>query len=289
MVAVTQKLACLTIDMEPDLRCPERRIRLLEDDARLERFAGFLSREAVPLTSFTVMSDAPRYADHLNALAGRANLEFAVHSYSHDTRNPASDEEVRRSVETFGELWNAQPQGYRAPNCLIDAEGLDVLTKHGFRYDSSIVPSVRPDAYAYNNTRFGRMPFRFAGPSGELLELPVACLSGMRLPLVFSYVKLLGLAAYRAAMAAFPLPDVVVTYLHPYDLYAGELLQYVPGWKRYAHARNAGRAFTILERLVRLLKAKGYTFVLMRDLAERYARESVPVHQMLRGAASVCQ
>lgn len=263
--------------MEPDLRCPEQRIRLLDDDSRFEAFTGFLKRNALPLTSFTVMSAAPRFADRLNALASQTPVEFAVHSYSHDTDNPASAYEVRRAWETFGEIWNEQPLGYRAPNCLIDERGIEELTKQGYRYDSSIVPSMRPDAYAYNNMRFGRMPFKFTGRSGELLELPVACLAGMRLPLVFSYVKLLGLAAYRAAMAAFPLPDVVVTYLHPYDLYAGEIVHNVPGWKRYAHARNAGNAYALLERLVALLKAKGYTFVSMRDLAERCACRDMPV------------
>ena len=242
----TKRYACLTIDMEPDLRCPDRRIRLLDEDHRFAAFTELLRREGVPLTSFTLMNQARRHFDRLEAMAQLATVEFAVHSYSHDTTNPASSDEVCRSWNAFGELWNSEPLGYRTPNCLIDDRGLDNLARQGFQYDSSIVPSFRPDGYAYNNLRFGRMPFRCTGPSGSILELPVACLGGVRLPFIFSYVKLLGLAAYRAALALFPLPDVVVTYLHPYDLYASEIAANIPGWKRYAHQRNGRRGMPLL-------------------------------------------
>jgi peptidoglycan/xylan/chitin deacetylase (PgdA/CDA1 family) len=263
--------------MEPDLRCPERRIRLLDDDRYFERFTGLLRKHDVPLTSFTVMSAAPDYADRLNALAQTIPVEFAVHSYSHDTKNPASKDEVRRSWETYGEIWNAQPQGYRTPNCLIDAQGIENLAEQGYRYDSSIVPSVRPDGYAYNNARFGRNPFRFSTPGGSLVELPVACLAGIRLPFIFSYVKLVGLALYRAALAGFPLPEIVVTYLHPYDLYVGEIAQHIPGWKRYAHSRNSGRAFELLDDLIATLKLHGYAFALMGNVATAIEAAGAPL------------
>lgn len=280
MVALNRKVACISIDMEPDLRDPEKRIRLLDDDHRMDAFAALLQREGVPLTSFTVMSHAPRYLDRLNALAQRCEVEWAVHSYSHDTAHPASREEAKRAWETFGELWNCAPSGYRTPNCLIDDRGLENLTAQGYTYDSSIVPSARPDGFAYNNLRFGRMPFQFESAYGTLTELPVACLAGMRLPFIFSYVKLLGLNAYRAALPLFPLPDVVVTYLHPYDLYVGDIQHNIPGWKRYAHARGAAGAFSLLESIITLLKRRGYEFALMRDVARDYAQGALTVHRL---------
>jgi peptidoglycan/xylan/chitin deacetylase (PgdA/CDA1 family) len=267
VVAVNPRIACLSIDMEPDLRDPSRRIRLLEDDARMQALTDLLRRERVPLTVFAVMSEARRYADRLNALAAEATVEFGVHSFSHDVANPASDYEVRRAIETFGEVWNDRPAGYRSPNCLIDEKGIDSLMRGGFVYDSSIVPSLRIDGYGYNNLRFGRDPFRFEGPSGAILELPIACLGGIRLPLIFSYVKLFVLSSYRAALRLFPLPDVVVTYFHPYDLYIEDVAPNIPGWKRVAHRRNGRQALRLLERLIVELKARGYTFALMKDVA----------------------
>jgi peptidoglycan/xylan/chitin deacetylase (PgdA/CDA1 family) len=263
------KVACLTLDLEPDLRAPDGRVRLLDDDAKLEWLLALLKREAVPLTSFTVMSMAERYPDRLQALAREADIEFAVHSYSHDRANPASDYEVERSWDVFGKLFNAPPQGYRAPNCLIDHAGIARLARRGFEYDSSIVPSVRFDEYGYNNLSYGRTPFRFEVDGRGIIEFPVACLAGVRVPLIFSYAKVFGVAAYRLASAVLPLPDVAVTFFHPYDLYAGEIADNIPGWKRYAHLRNAGRAPLLLERLIAMFKWQGYRFAKLGDVAQR--------------------
>jgi peptidoglycan/xylan/chitin deacetylase (PgdA/CDA1 family) len=272
------KVACLTLDLEPDLRAPDKRVRLLEDDAKLDWLLTLLKREGVPLTSFTVMSMTERYGDRLQALARAADIEFAVHSYSHDRAQPASDYEVERSWDAFGNLFNAPPRGYRAPNCLIDHAGIARLARRGFQYDSSIVPSVRFDEYGYNNLSYGRTPFRFEVDGRDIIEFPVACLAGVRVPLIFSYAKVFGVASYRLATAVLPLPDVAVTFFHPYDLYAGEIAGNIPGWKRYAHLRNADRAPLLLERLIAMFKWQGYRFTKIADLVpELQGDASLPV------------
>ena len=113
------------------------------------------------------MAHARRYLDALNALARDVDLEFAIHYIVTIRRIRRPSKEVRRSVEAYGELWNAKPQGYRSPNCLIDDRGIRLI-EAGFVYDSSIVPSMWPDRYSYNNMHFGRMPFRFSEASGSL-------------------------------------------------------------------------------------------------------------------------
>ena len=283
-IAAREKLACISIDMEPDLRCPERRIRLIEEDDKLQSFVELFQRHQVPLTSFTVMAHAPRFARELAVLAKSMDVEFAVHSYSHDQTKPATMDEVRRAWDAFCDLWNSEPLGYRAPNCLIDAQGLQNLAEQGYRYDSSIVPSVRFDIYGYDNRSYGLLPFRCQLASGKtLIELPVACTSGARIPFIFSYVKLLGLSAFEAASGVMPLPDTVVTYLHPYDLYTSEIAGHIPGWKRYAHLRNGKRGPQLLEGVIGMLKKRGYRFVSMQTLA-KIANDNValPVRPMGR-------
>jgi peptidoglycan/xylan/chitin deacetylase (PgdA/CDA1 family) len=272
-----QKIACLSIDTEPDLGCPQQRIRLLDDDSKLEAFCALLQREEIPLTAFVVMKHARRYADRLNALARMCKVEFAVHSYSHDRAAPASASEIDQSWDEFGAVWNCEPRGYRSPNCLIDGSGLQRLAGRGYQYDSSITPSIRFDRYGYNHIHLPRTPFIVEVPEREILELPIACLRGVPVPFILSYVKLFGLGAYQLAVPFAPLPNVVACYFHPYDLYAAEIAGGIKGWKRYAHLRNSAHAMNLLEGMIKMLKKQGYRFVLMRDLAQgTLASENVP-------------
>lgn len=263
-----QKIACLSLDMEPDLRCPDQRIRLLEEDHKLDTLTSLLRREDVPLTAFVVMKHARPYADRLNALARKVKVEFAVHSYSHNQVEPASADEIERSWDEYCDVWNSEPRGYRSPNCLIDSGGLQRLAARGYQYDSSVTPSIRFDRYGYNNMHLPRTPFMVEGSEHDILELPVACLRGVPIPFALSYVKLLGLRAYQLAVPLLPLPDIVTCYFHPYDLYASEIAHGIKGWKRYAHLRNSGNAVTLLEGMIRMLKNQCYQFTLMRDLAQ---------------------
>jgi peptidoglycan/xylan/chitin deacetylase (PgdA/CDA1 family) len=254
--------------MEPDLGCPDQRIRLLDEDNKLEALSSLLRREDVPLTTFVVMKHARRYADRLNALARMSKVEFAVHSYSHNQAEPASANEIDRSWDEFCAVWSCEPRGYRSPNCLIDSGGLKRLAARGYQYDSSITPSIRFDRYGYNHIYLPRTPFVVESPEHQILELPIACLRGAPVPFVLSYVKLFGLGAYRLATPFAPLPDVVACYFHPYDLYASEIADGIKGWKRYVHTRNSGNAMNLLGGMIRMLKKQGYRFALMRDLAQ---------------------
>ena len=196
--AAAERLACLTMDVEADPGDPEGRVRLLDEDFRLEAFSRLLFERGIPITCFTLMSQASRNADRLNALAANVKVEFAVHSYRHDG-GAASADDVERAWNAFGELWNAEPLGYRAPNCRISDAGIDTLARRGFCYDSSIAPGLRPGLRDLKGLRFGREPFLCKGPNGSIVELPIACLGRLRLPFIFSYVKFFGLSAYESA------------------------------------------------------------------------------------------
>jgi peptidoglycan/xylan/chitin deacetylase (PgdA/CDA1 family) len=271
-----RKIACLSVDVEPDLWCPQERIRLLDDDARLDALCSLLRQANVPLTCFIVMKYAARYAQALASLAKEIKAEFAVHSFSHDRQFPASADEARRSWETYCELWNRAPRGYRSPNCLIDTQGLRNLVGQGFLYDSSVTPSVRFDQFGYNNWHLPTKPFFFRSNDRRILEFPIACFGALRIPLVLSYVKLFGLRTVQAASKFLSLPSVAVVYFHPYDLYVGELANEGRGWKKYAHLRNARNGLRILDGMIAMLKERGYEFMLMEDAAAELMPNDLP-------------
>jgi hypothetical protein len=273
---LNRKIACLSVDVEPDLHCPGGRTRLFEDERRLDALAATLRRHDVPMTCFVVMKHARAYKDALQWLAGTVNLELAVHSYSHDQQAPATAREAVQSWDAYCETWNRAPRGYRSPNCLIDTNGIHNLAAQGFLYDSSVTPSLRLDRYGYSNLHLPTEPFYVQAATRRIIEFPIACLSGVRLPLALSYAKLIGSRAIRAATTLFALPKVLTIYFHPYDLYAADIAGNIPGWKRYAHLRNGNGGLRILEEMVSMIKNRGYDFMLMEEAAKHVEAWELP-------------
>ena len=78
------------------------------------------------------------------------------------------------------------------------------------------------------------------------------------------------------------MPSRVVTYLHPFDLYADELADGLGGFSRLAYRRNARLAWETLVGVIGLLENLGYRFVLMRELAQLSADDAGTRPHVLR-------
>jgi peptidoglycan/xylan/chitin deacetylase (PgdA/CDA1 family) len=263
---MSRKLACVTLDIEPDLRDPQRRVRLF-DDARLRsRYESTIQANDLKVTGFLVTSLIEPYGQALRQLSQQIPMEYSLHSHSHNARDTSSREEITRAVDAYQAFFNVRPLGYRAPFGLVDRTGIRDLVDLQFEYDSSIVPSLRLDEYSYSHVHLPNGPFRFTLGEKSLVELPIACLQGIRLGFSLSYAKLLGPAWYRLLTTVFPLPDVVVVVSHPYDYYVPLIADHLQGWKKLAHLRNSHRTFNVFEDMVRLLRRKGHEFVYMSEL-----------------------
>jgi hypothetical protein len=112
-------------------------------------------------------------------------------------------------------------------------------------------------------------------PHRELIELPLAVISRIRLVVSLSYVKLLGWKFYDILIRRFGLPGVLVIDSHPYDFFIQNHLQRIDGWKRWAHGRNASNAMNIFDKLLQTLSSLGYRFVYIDELIESLQREDM--------------
>ena len=267
-----KKIACISLDIESDLRDPEGRIRLFDDNRLMECFGKIIHEHGVRMTGFLVTSLIESYGSTLKGLNEQFPIEFGVHSHDHDTDNACSRDQIHQAVDTFRTFWGFSPTGYRAPNGLINPEGIHHLMDYAFQYDSSIFPSIRFDEYGYSNLRFPMDPFLFVHGNQSLMEMPLACLKGLRLVFSLSHVKLLGWTFYRILMMFFPLPKVVILNMHPYDFYIPLISKHIKGWKKIAHMRNANNAFDIFNLILNTLINKGYEFMFMSEL-NHYLRE----------------
>ena len=261
--------------MEPDHGDPEKKIRLLENPEYFEKYVSLINKYNVKLTMFTVTQLFDSHSDLLNKLSARIPLEFSVHSHTHDPHNACSLDEVQNSYAAYKKFQGINPIGYRAPIGRIDKNGLGHLLDHGFEYDASVYPSIRPGEFGYFNLHMPNMPFRVAREDGKsLVEFPFTSIETVRIVFALSYAKLLGWFGYSSLLKLFGLPEVTLLLSHPHDFYFGSIPnKTVGGLEGFAMSRNTGKEFDIFEKMLQTLQQQGYEFVYLSE-----------VHQQVKGS-----
>ncbi|MEM1160199.1 MAG: polysaccharide deacetylase [Pseudomonadota bacterium] len=89
--------------------------------------------------------------------------EIGHHGWIHEdpiaTKGPPQEEAFEKALEVRKRLTGQSPQGYRAPVYNVTQQVIDLLVKHGFRYDSSLMADD--------------IPYRMETGQGALWEMPV--------------------------------------------------------------------------------------------------------------------
>lgn len=275
-----RKIACITLDVETDFHDPDGRIRLFDDASLFDRYTALVKKHNIKVTAFLVTSLLSKYGADYQRLAEEIPVEFGIHSHMHDMSDPCSRADIEESVRAYRDFFGKDPIGYRAPVGQITREGLTTLLDLGFRYDSSIYPSVRPGKPGYNNLHLPVEPFQVKKESQSIIEIPFATLHGLRLVFSLSYVKLFGWTTYDWLMKIFPPPNQMAVLAHPYDHYFHLLPASTDGWEKPLMQRNAESAFALLEKLIIFLHQAGYEFEFMSGLCDYLETETLPVFDM---------
>jgi len=272
---MTQRIACLTIDVEADYHdlVPERRYQALEHVPTWHWLLEFSRQRNVPWTAFVVgelLETRPGLPEQLAA----TGWELGLHAYSHDPASADTLDEIRRGKAAFRAAFGYDPVGYRAPLGKITPAGLRRLQAEGFRYDASLFPAWRPGTF--NNLGGALEPYLVPNnmPGADdraptpLVEIPCAVLPRLRVIVSVSYMKLLGLSFYRLMLPLVGLPDVAVIDCHFHDLspIPDAYHQLPPFWK-FVYWRNRDRGRVMLAWLVDWLTRTGYEFRKLADVA----------------------
>jgi hypothetical protein len=266
-----RKISCLTLDLESDHSdlLDEPRYMGLE---HIPELVAFLRKAGVPLTCFVQGSLLETHPDYIQLLID-ADVEFELHSYSHpDSTDLDTRFEVVRGKEAYRKFFAEDPLGYRSPLGIIREEDYEILAANGFRFDSSIYPSLRPGFF--NNLGKPIQPFRVA--TTDIIEFPFTAFSGLiRVPLTVSYLKLFG-QPYSFLIKIFPLPDLIIFAFHLHDLFRLSSSSEIPlekyshihkmAFKRIYNSRQDG--LLILREFVETLRRKGYSFCKLVDVYE---------------------
>lgn len=272
-----KRLACITLDMEPDYGDPQKHIRLLENPEYLEKYISIINKYNAKVTMFTVTNLFENWSESFNSLTTRIPLDYSVHSHTHDPHNACSLDEVKNSKQAYKKFTSKNPIGYRAPIGRITKDGLGHLLDHDFIYDASVYPSIRPGEFGYSNLHMPNIPFEVKRKDGKsLIEFPFTAIEKIRIVFALSYAKLLGWGLYSLLLRIFGLPNFVLLLSHPHDFYFAEIPNTTTkGVERIALSRNSKEAFDYFEKMIKFLHQQGYEFVFISELLKEVKENSI--------------
>jgi peptidoglycan/xylan/chitin deacetylase (PgdA/CDA1 family) len=141
------------------------------------RLIRLLDRHGIPATFFVPGHTARHLPRVVMSIAERGD-EIGHHGWSHD--NPAgqsADEEERnlvRGSEELERLLGQRPVGYRSPGWDLSIDSVELLVRHGFLYDSSMMANDYEPYWCRSGTRWDAAGALDPGRPEPLVELPVA-------------------------------------------------------------------------------------------------------------------
>ena len=247
------KRACITLDLERDYGRIEK-YSLLNDSNSLENLCDIIKKKNVKLTIFIACEVLEKYPNAINQLED-IQSEFEVHSYSHDPNQPL-ETEIRLAKKSYFEYFGKRPMGYRSPFGRITRKGIQLLSENGFKYDSSIFPSIRPNVYS--NLGCPTSPFLIKDT--DLVEIPISVVPTIRLPIILSYIKFFGFSAYKFFFKFLGLPEMIIFDMHLHNLYNAESYHSLPASIRFFYRRNFNNGFEIFRDFIDFLADRGYDF-----------------------------
>ncbi len=220
------------------------------------RVLDLLSKHRVRATFFVLGYIAERLPELVRDVADRGH-EIAVHSYDHllitKTTPDDFERDLVRALDAIRSCGVEQDIiGFRAPSFTIVEEtrwALDILEKHGIRYDSSIFPiGFHPD---YGMADAPLKPYKVSESMYEF-PLTVAELFGRRLPCSGGgYFRIFPYFYTRYCIRKVNAEGrPAVFYIHPWELDPGQPRVTLPIMKRFRHYRNLRKTERRLDRLL---------------------------------------
>jgi hypothetical protein len=230
-------------------------------DVVVPRVLDFLDKHALKITFFVVGQDAALEKNNaaIRSLAD-AGHEIGNHSFNHEPwlhlySEQQIESELSRTEEQLERVTGQKTIGFRGPGYSLSLSVLRVLTRRGYRYDASTLPTflgplarayyfmttrLSPEEKANRKLLFGQLrdglrplrPYRwdFDGINEGLIEIPVTTMPIFRIPFHVSYIlylyrfsRVLALAYFRIAMVLCQLTRTYPSLLlHPLDFLGGD-------------------------------------------------------------------
>ena len=231
------------------------------------RLLKMLGERSLPTTWFVPGHTAETFPDAVAAVA-RAGHEIGHHGWKHvppaTLSRDEEENELVRGIAAIERTCGERPTGYRSPSWDLSPHSIELMLKHGFTYDSSMMG----DDYTPYFARQGDVielekPAVFGQPS-DLLEMPISWSTDdaphfefMRYP-----------TAIRPGNMNAGL--VLENWVADFDYMQRELDWGVLTYTCHPFIIGRGHRILMLEKLVDTLLARGAVFVRMDAAAVEY-------------------
>lgn len=237
----------------------------------LPRILDLLARFDAPATFFTPGHTLESYPQDAELLL-KSGHEIGHHGWTH--RVPATlgrggeEAELLRGIATIKRLTGAIPAGYRSPAWDLSANSVDLLVKHGIRYDSSLMGHDYDCYFAPEPATIPlEGPMRPGAPT-SLVEMPISWSLDDFPYFEFMATKngiMQGLSAASAVLENF-----AEDFMYMKDNLDWGILTYT----FHPFVIGRGHRMRMLERLLQKLADEGAVFLAMQDaMAEWVMRE----------------
>lgn len=269
------KTCFLSIDVEKREKQEEEPFIGVE---RLDNILNIFKKHWARATLFVTGEVLERYPDLAKKWA--EDFEIGCHNYYHIEPDridpPVREKQIKDFIKIYTDIFNRNPNGFRAPRNAIDSGNFESLEKIGFIYDSSVLPRYPLAIKHYTGYR-GRAPinpywpskenYRREGPSiplgtsNKLLEIPESPVV-LGVPLVGTWLRKLG-AKFFKFLFLFKKPDFVSFSMHSWD--GVEF--------RGRGSKNSGKMFlNQLDEMLAFLKRAGYEFKSGIEIYEQFSK-----------------
>lgn len=273
-------IVCLTFDFDAMSGFIARRLTTPTPISRGEfgavavpRILDILGRFGAPSTWFipgTVIGTYPQVCERIVAAGG----EVGHHGWTH--RTPASltreqeEGELVRANESILALTGRRARGYRSPAWDLSPHTVELLLKHGFAYDSSMMGHDWLPYYARQGDAIeAEAPVRFGAPS-PLVEMPIS----WSLDDFPHFEYLVDRTGVRPGLQSAA--GVLGNWWGDYAYMAREAEWGVLTYTMHPYVIGRGHRLLMLEALLGRMADAGAAFLTMEQAAAEFARRPAP-------------
>ena len=275
---MARHIACLTFDFDAVSGFISQGARSPTPISRGEfgvvgtaRILDLLARHEIPSTWFIPGHTIETYPAMSEKIAA-AGHEIGHHGWTHMSPvQMARDEEeagLVRANEAIETLCGKRARGYRSPAWDLSENSIELLIKHGFAYESSMMG----DDYTPYYARTGDVitldePMRF-GPETSLIEMPISWSLDDFTHFEFLQAKNFHVPGLMATAG------VLQNWLDDFDSMVRSTEWGALTYTCHPFVSGRGHRMLMLERLIAGLQDLGAAFLTMEQAAEEWRRQN---------------